>query len=291
MRHLVYDTFKDRTNMRFLTEGRVQNSQRPIWSVRRINHRIQDLGRAGYADIDQWSLAYWSTDRQDADFTLEAIKQAIVSGGIGSRRSNRIPGWRFNWQYPQPVISQVVGTGSLAQNQAYQVRVSGIDLCDNESAASIPLLVTLVAPNNTLSIRILREPYLAPLFKSYNVYINGHLQINILHPTVQLYPVATIETVVDSGAIPREPSNDNPTRWKYIRVDSYNDSVREDDITNGLFNATITLQTSTYQEKNFDQPEAVWEITGTQIVNDTPVVIAPVGPYVVQRTNKVKIGY
>lgn len=293
IRHLLYTTFQDRIaqdNMRFLTEGRVVNSQRPIWRIRRINHRTEDLGKAGYRDVDQWSINYWATNRLDADTTLQAFQQAIISGGVGSRHSNRIPGWRFSWQYPQPVVSQLSDVGSLAQGQSYEIRVSGIDLCDNESAASAPLLVPLVAPNNTLSVRILRQPFLAPLFRSYNIYVNGHLLENILHPTTQLYPVAMVGSVNPSGKLPLDPSNSVPIRWKFIRVDSYNDATREDDITDGLFNSTITMQTSTYQEKIMEQQEAIWNIGGTQIIVQ-PTPPSPTNPYLVQRTNTVKIGY
>jgi hypothetical protein len=179
---------------------------------------------------------------------LNMFERSIRHGGVYHRIVNLIPAWRFNWQYPTIFVDAVPG-GALAP-ATYQVRVSGIDLCDNESAASAPQDVVVDSTNNAISVRVPRVPYSTPLFKAFCVYVEGHKEGEVPLPPRNglLYPTALISDLLGTGDPPADPSDTLRVRWKFLRVTGYSSSSREDEIKNGVFTGNISLQTTIEQE-------------------------------------------
>jgi hypothetical protein len=286
----IWDAFATQIagGLRIETLGRVQNFTRPMVNIRSINYRAIDHGALSYVHNDQWSISYYGLDEPDVAAFETTFGRSIESNGLRNKLARRIKGYRFNWQYPQPVVTPKTVVGSALPVAQYEVRVSGIDMCDVESAASAPLLVNVVAPDNALRIRLKRQPSIGDLFKAYRVYVNGHLESTITKPLNQLYPTVVIGSLVGTGSAPLAVSENIAIRWRYLRVENYSITTREDEIQDGLFDAFITLETTVYEERERPQDEPMREITAIQQI--VPEVVAsPVNPYLVTITNPVRI--
>lgn len=281
--------------MRLETEGRLLDFTRPLWKINRISHRTVNYGAGGFRDDCQWVLEYYGLTRQEVDGTLSIFKDAMENG-LRYGDFYRIPGYRFNWRYPQPDAQPNTVLGSGIPATTYSVRVSGLDVCGNESAASLPVLVTLVSPDNAIRIRILRAPSIAPVFHAYNIYINNHLEIaGLVQPGISngqvvgglntAYAIASIESLLGNGLPPIE--DPVPVRWHFVRVESYVDSTSEDDEQDGLFNGQINMMTSVFNERDYPQADVVRHLGINIKVHPTDTPVVPVGGYIISSINQV----
>lgn len=175
-------------------------------------------------------------------------------GGKRFRLVNLIPAWRFDWQYPPVRVTPSGDAGSIPPG-TYQVRVSAVDVCDNESAASAPQEIVIEAPSNAIGVRIPRVPYSQPLFKEFRIYVDGHREgaIDLPPRTGYLYAQTVIRNLLGTGVAPADPSDTIRVRWQNLRVTGFAASSREDDIKNGVFTGNITLQTTVEQEHPHEQ--------------------------------------
>lgn len=269
-----------------------------MWSVYRINHRTHDYGAGGYSDECQWALTYNGTTRQDVDKVLSAFRNTIENG-LGYGDFYRIAAWRFNWRYIQPDVQpNTVPLISGLPAATYSIRVSGLDVCGNESAASLPVLVTLVAPSNSIRIRVLRAPALSPIFRSYNIYVNNHLEVSgLVQPGISngqvvggsnsVYAIALLTNLLGTGAAPVE--NPVPVRWRFVRIDTYTDALKEDEEQDGLFNGNVVMETTTFQER--DQPQAdMVRVLGINLkVYPTNVPVVPASSSNILSTNQITV--
>jgi hypothetical protein len=198
--------------------------------------------------VVDWTIDYYGVNRADVMDKMNALERSMKQGGKRFRLVNLIPAWRFDWQYP-PVTVAPTASGALAP-ATYSVRVSAIDLFGNESAASIPQDITLVAPDNAIGVRVPRVPYSSPLFKQFNIYVDGHHEASVDLPARDgfLYPQTVISNLLGDGPAPVEPSDTVRVRWQHLRVTSYVASSREDDVNNGVYTGNINLQTTVEQE-------------------------------------------
>jgi hypothetical protein len=181
---------------------------------------------------------------------LNAFERSIKQGGKRFRLVNLIPAWRFDWQYPPVAVNPRNVAGGHIVPGTYQVRVSAVDVCDNTSAASVPQVIVLTATDNAIGVRIPRVPYSSPLFKQYKVFVNGRQEgvVDLPYRVGLLYPEIVIKDLLGTGAAPLDPSNTVRVRWQLLRVTGWASSSREDEIKNGVFTGSITLQTTVEQE-------------------------------------------
>src|SRR5215471_20454104 len=220
---------------------------RMLWTLygvqRRAGMRVEqtisrevDRGSGIYEDQAQYAITYYGTGRGDCLKTSGLLRQYLENGGEDYSNRYLIPAWKFGWNFPQPLDIELSAGGTIPQGN-HLVRISGIDVCGNESAASEGINVT-VDGTQGLSITIPRVPWNHPLFPEYNVSVDGHLETaNVLMPTWG-YPLATVNSLTGTGPAPPEAQTSqgdlNAVRWKFLRVTMMNSTLREDPIENGV---------------------------------------------------------
>jgi hypothetical protein len=248
---------------------RVRKLQRPMIRLERTAERTKDFGSGLFQDECQYAITYYGSDRTDVDKTVATIKRYIDQGGTDYSNLNLIQGWRFGWAFPQPLDlgsrADVVGT---IPTGTYQVRISGTDHCGNESAASVAASVTLTGPNN-IYLRVPRVPWNSPLFPSYSVYVNGHLETTVAMPRWG-YPSFTLTSLLGTGIAPKETVDNagvlNTVRWRWLRVTRFSSNTREDTLNNGVWQSTITLETSFLQPRDVPQTDVIGYIRVQDVV-------------------------
>jgi len=250
---------------------RTRKLQRPQMRLERTNHRTVNLGSGLYRDDCQFAITYYGLDRMDVDKVIAEIKQFIDNGGTDYSFIDTIPAWRFGWAFPQPLdLAQdttVVGTIPAG---TYQVRISGVDRCGNESAASPNLPVVLASPGSFF-LRVPRVPWNQPLFRQYKCYVNGHLEATITMPQWG-YPTFSLTHLVGTGVAPKEMTNLdgslNAIRWRFLRVTRFASNVQEDLLNNGMWQGTITLETSIHQPRLRTQDQIIGHVDTVVTVTD-----------------------
>ena len=267
IKHAIWTLYPVNSKQRVLEE-RPNILVRPSWRVTYMTHRDEQLTSRRFRQVIDWVIDYYGSNRADVMDKMNLFERSMKQGGKRFRIVNMIPAWRFSWQYPPVSLSPSVG-GALVP-ATYQVRVSAIDICDNESAASEVQEITLVAPDNAIGVRIPRVPYSSPLFPQFKVYVNGHQEQTVELPRRDgyLYPQAVINNLLGTGPAPKEPSDTVRVRWQHLRVTGFAASSREDDITNGVFTGNITLQTTVEQEHDRVQLPPIEHIEAETTVNN-----------------------
>jgi len=247
VKHAIWNLYPIGSKTRVL-EDRPVTLVRPSWRVTYLTHRDEQLTSRRYRQIIDWTIDYYGMNRADVMDRLGAFERSMKQGGPRFRLVNLIPAWRFDWQYPPPVLAPT-GDGNIAPGK-YAVRVSAIDICDNESAASVPQDVVVAAPDDAIRVRVLRVPYSSPLFKQFRIYVNGHREavVDLSGRVGPLYPQVVIRDLLGTGPAPLDPSDTVRVRWQYLRVTGFAASNREDDVNNGVFTGNINLQTTVEQE-------------------------------------------
>jgi hypothetical protein len=267
VKHAIWQIYPVGSKARVL-ESRPNTLVRPSWRVSYLTHRDEQLTSRRYRQVVDWIIDYYGISRADVMDKMNAFERSIKFGGKRFRWVNLIPAWRFDWQYPEVVLT-TAGDGSLVPG-SYLVRVSAVDLCDNESAASVAQEVVVAAPKNSIGVRIPRVPYSQPLFKKYNVYVNGHREVSVDLPERYggaFYPQTAIKNLLGSGPAPLEPSDTVRVRWQFLRVTGYAAGSREDDVTNGVFTGNITLQTTVEQEHDREQAPLIQYVEAETTLN------------------------
>jgi len=256
VKHAIWDLYPVGAKTRVLDE-RPNVLVRPSWRITYLMQRDEQLTSRRYRQVVDWTIDYYGMNRADVMDKMNLFERSMKHGGKRHRLVNLIPAWRFDWQYPTVSLS-ALNDGAIPPG-TYQVRVSAIDACDNESAASAPQEVVIADPNNAIQVRIPRVPYSSPLFKEFKVYVDGFLQDSVDMPLRDgyLYPQVVIRNLLGSGAAPKEPSDTIRVRWQNLRVTSYAASSREDDILNGVFTGNISLQTTVEQEHDHVQAPVI----------------------------------
>jgi hypothetical protein len=252
VKHAIWELYPAGSKTRVLDE-RPTTLVRPSWRISYLNHRDEQLTSRRYRQTIDWTIDYYGMNRADVMDKINLFERSMRHGGKRHRLVNLIPAWRFDWQYPTVEIT-TLNDGAIEPG-TYQVRVSAIDVCDNESAASTPQQVEVVAPSNAMQIRVPRVPWSSPLFKEFKVYVEGHLEgaVDLPPRYGHLYPQIVIRNLLGSGAAPQEPSDTIRVRWQNLRVTGFAASSREDDVKNGVFTGNISLQTTVEQEHDHEQ--------------------------------------
>jgi len=259
VKHAIWELYPVGSKTRVLDQ-RPNTLVRPSWRISYLTHRDEQLTSRRYRQIADWTIDYYGMNRSDVMDKITLFERSMKHGGKRHRLVNLIPAWRFDWQYPEP-ITATLNDGAIAPG-TYQVRISAIDMCDNESAASAPLTVVVEAPNNAIRVRVPRVPWSSPLFKEYKIYVDGFLQGSVDLPprNSYLYPQTVIRNLLGSGNTPKEPSDTIRVRWQNLRVTGFAASSREDDISNGVFTGNISLQTTVEQEHDRVQTPTIEHI-------------------------------
>lgn len=267
VKHAIWAIYPTGSKQRVLEE-RPNILVRPSWRVSYMSHRDEQLTSRRFRQIIDWTIDYYGSNRADVMDKLNLFERSMKQGGKRFRLVNLIPAWRFSWQYPPVHTAPSVG-GNLVPG-TYQVRVSAIDICDNESAASEPQTVTLDAASNAIGVRIPRVPYSSPMFPQFKVYVNGHREQMVELPPRNgyLYPQTVITNLLGTGEAPKEPDDTVRVRWQNLRVTGFAASSREDDITNGVFTGNINLQTTVEQEHDRVQLPPIEHIEVDTTVNN-----------------------
>jgi hypothetical protein len=234
---------------------RVKQLVRPHMRLEHLSFSSRGYGRGIEQDNSLFAITYYATSRKDAEDVVDIFHNYITNGGADFGSIDLIPAWRFGWNFPQPFVES--RAGGILSAGTYEVRVSGFDICGNESAASKAMSIVLDGTNyNAIYVMIPRVPWAHPLFPSYNVFVNGHLEQAVVMPRWG-YPNVTFTTLKGTGRPPWEAidqnGNINAVRWKFLRVENFSSSIREDLIENGVFQATITLETSIMQARALPQ--------------------------------------
>ncbi len=268
VKHAIWNLYPVGSKTRVL-EDRPVTLVRPSWRVSYLTHRDEQLTSRRYRQVVDWTIDYYGNNRADVMDRIGAFERSMKQGGPRFRLVNLIPAWRFDWQYPPPIAAPT-GDGNLAPG-TYAVRVGAVDICDNESAASVPLDIVVADPNNAIRVRVLRVPYSSPLFKQYIVYVDGHREASISLPnrTGVLYPELVIRDLLGTGPAPVEPSDTVRVRWQHLRVTAFAASSREDEVKNGVFTGNINLQTTVEQEHDRVQLPAIEYIEAQTEVNSS----------------------
>ena len=266
LKHAIWSIYPVGSKQRVLEE-RPNILVRPSWRVTYLTHRDEQLTSRRFRQIVDWTIDYYGSNRADVMDKMNLFERSMKQGGPRFRLINLIPAWRFSWQYP-PVSIATSGDGFLLPG-TYEVRVSAIDICDNESAASAAQVITLASTDSAISIRIPRVPYSSPLFKQFKIYVNGHQEASVDLPYRNdlLYPQTVISNLLGTGPAPKEPDDTVRVRWQNLRVTGFAASSREDDITNGVFTGNINLQTTVEQEHDRVQLPAIEHIEAETTVN------------------------
>jgi hypothetical protein len=267
VKHAIWDLYPVGSKTRVLDE-RPNTLVRPSWRITYLNHRDEQLTSRRYRQIADWTIDYYGMNRADVMDKMNLFERNMKHGGKHHRLVNLIPAWRFDWQYP-PVSLSTLNDGSIPPG-TYQVRVSAVDICDNESAASAPQEVVIEAPNNAIRVRVPRVPWSSPLFKEFRVYVDEYQQVSVDLPPRggYLYPQIVIRNLLGSGNAPKEPSDTIRVRWQFLRVTGYAASSREDDIVNGVFTGNISLQTTVEQEHDHIQLPTIEHIEVDTTLNE-----------------------
>lgn len=249
VKHAIWDLYPIGSKARVLEE-RPGTLVRPSWRVSYLTHHDQQLTSRRYRQVVDWIIDYYGSNRMDVMDKMNAFERSIKQGGKRFRLVNLIPAWRFDWQYPPVAVNPRNDVGGNIAPGTYQVRVSAVDVCDNTSAASVPQAVVIDAPDNAIGVRIPRVPYSSPLFKQYKIFVNGRQEgaVDLPYRVGLLYPEIVIKDLLGTGAAPLDPSNTVRVRWQFLRVTAWASSSREDEIKNGVFTGSITLQTTVEQE-------------------------------------------
>lgn len=276
VKHAIWDLYPAGSKTRVLEE-RPSTLIRPSWRISYLTHRDEQLTARRYRQTVDWTIDYYGSNRMDVMDQMNAFERSIKHGGKRFRLVNLIPAWRFNWQYP-PVVATPLGSGNIAPG-TYQVRVSAIDICDNESAASVAQAVVVEDPNNAIGLRIPRVPYSSPLFKRFVIYVNGHREgaVDLPFRAGPLYAQTLITDLLGTGPAPLEPSDTVRVRWQFLRVTGYASSSREDEVKNGVFSGNISLQTTVEQEHDRVQVPPVEHLEVETTLNITDRFTITVG--------------
>lgn len=266
VKHAIWGIYPTGAKTRVL-EDRPNTLVRPSWRVTYLTHRDEQLTSRRYRQVVDWTIDYYGVNRADVMDRMNAFERSMKQGGKRFRLVNLIPAWRFDWQYPPVTVAPTVA-GTLTPG-TYHVRVSAVDICGNESAASIPQDITLVAPDDAIGVRVPRVPYSSPLFKQFKVYVNGHQEASVDLPMRDglLYPQTVITNLLGDGPVPQEPSDTVRVRWQNLRVTSYVASSREDDVNNGVYTGNINLQTTVEQEHDRVQLSPIEHIEAEVTLN------------------------
>ena len=256
IKHAIWCVYPTGSKVRVL-EDRPDVLMRPSWRVTYLTHRDEQLTSRRFRQVVDWTIDYYGMNRADTMDRLNSFERSMKFGGSRFRLVNLIPAWRFDWQYP-PVQLDTLTTGTLSP-ATYQVRVSAIDVAGNESAASVAQAVDVADPDNAIHVRVPRVPYSSPLFKQFNVFVNGSQEATIPLPdrNSYLYPETVITNLLGTGAAPKEPSDTVRVRWQNLRVTGFAASSREDDVKNGVYIGNISLQTTVEQEHDRIQLPAI----------------------------------
>ena len=275
VQHAVWSIYSTGNRVRILSE-RPEKLQRPSWRVRYLTHRTEQQSSRHFRQIADWTLDYYGTDRVDVMDKLDRFERSIMQGGSSHRLVRLIPAWRYLWQFPQITATPVTDVaGTLIAGDTYHVRVSGVDVCGNESAASVEQLVLLPVGTDAINIRIPRIPYSQPLFKNYHVYVDGHREAILpsVEPQGLLYPQVVITGLLGSGAAPLNPSDTVRVRWAFLRVTGFASGIREDDVDNGVFTGNVHLQTTMEAEHDRVQAPAIQHVEALASIPDDSFTI------------------
>jgi hypothetical protein len=240
---------------------------RPMMRLEQTISREVDRGNYMKEDQVQYAITYYGTSRADCAKIISLINSYVEFGGEDYENRYLIQAWKFGWNFPAPVSIELRAGGTVP-NGDHTVRISGVDVCGNESAASLSQTVTMGTGNNSFNIVIPRVPWVHPLFPSYFVYVDGHQEISTLMPKWN-YPAAEINGLSGTGHPPLEATtiqgDQNAVRWKFLRVTSLGNVIREDTVENGAFQSTMTLETSMIQARILPQVP-IMENLGLDIV-------------------------
>jgi len=247
-----------------IEDKRSRQLVRPSMRLEQTIHREVDRGYGIKEDQVQYAITYYGVNRSDCFKAVSKLEHYVEFGGAQYENRYLIQAWKFGWNFPAP-LSVTLVTGTVPAGD-HQVRVSGIDVCGNESAASLPTAVTTTGPQG-FDIIIPRVPWNHPLFPSYNVYVDGHLEGNVAMPQWG-YPEITISSLTGTGSPPLEASNPqgdlNAVRWKFLRVYVLASVIREDPVENAVFQSTTTMETSMIQARIQPQ-DPIMEVLGLDI--------------------------
>jgi hypothetical protein len=250
---------------------------RPSWRVTYLTHRTEQVNSRKYRQVVDWVIDYYGSNRIDVMDKLDLFERSFKQGGENHRLVNLIRAWRTDWQFPPVVLTPLTETTGTVPEGDHLVRVSGVDVYGNESAASVAQTVTLGSGQNAIKVRIPRIPYSSPLFKSYTVYVDGHEEGHASLPArgLQLYPQVVITNLLGTGAAPPDPTDTVSVRWAFLRVTGYAASSREDDINNGVFTGNISLQTTVEQEHERKQVDTIQhlEVDTTILPSDSFTIV------------------
>lgn len=267
VKHAIWDLYPVGSKTRVIDE-RPGTLVRPSWRISYLTHRDEQLTSRRYRQVIDWTIDYYGSNRMDVMDKINMFERSMKHGGKRFRLVNLIPAWRFGWQYP-PVVVTPIADGAIAPG-TYQVRVSAVDACGNESAASAPQEVVIEAPNNAIKIRIPRVPYSSPLFKEFRIYVDGHREgaVDLPLRSSYLYPQVVIRNLLGTGVAPAEPSDTIRVRWQNLRVTGFAASSREDDVKGGVFTGNISLQTTVEQEHPHEQVPVVGRLEVETTLNE-----------------------
>jgi len=236
-----------------IEDKRYRQLTRPSIRVEQTINREVDRGNYMKEDQVQYAITYYGTSRSDCLKAVSKLQGYIEYGGEDYKNRYLIQAWKFGWNFPQPVAIEPRAGGTIPKGD-HMVRISGIDECGNESAASLGSLVTLDGTQG-FNVVIPRVPWVHPVFPQYNVYVDGHLEANVLMPTWN-YPSSEIYGLAGTGQSPLEAisgGEQNAVRWKFLRVTQLASTIREDGVENGVFQSTTTLETSMIQARILPQ--------------------------------------
>lgn len=279
IKHAIWNSYVVGSKVRVL-DTRPDTLVRPSWRISYLTHRDQQITPRMYRQIVDWTIEYYGNNRADVMDRLQMLERIFKQGGNNHRLVNLIPAWRFDWQYPQVFVTpQTDVAGTLMVGTTYHIRVSGIDVCDSESAASVEQTIVLGPGENAFKVRIPRVPYSQPLFKQYNVYVDGHKEATVTTPNRNglLYPEVVVKGLLGTGAAPTDPSDTVRVRWMFLRVTGYASSSREDEVRNGVFTGNVSLQTTIEQEHDRVQAPAIEQIGVTAQLPDGEAFFITVG--------------
>src|SRR3954470_5577483 len=137
-----------------IEKERVDKLIRPHMRLEQLSHRSNDRGSGMWLDEVLYAITIYGKNRMDTSKMVTKIQQYLENGGSDYSNLYTIQGWRFGWSFPQPYV-ELRADGTVPVGD-HMLRVSGIDICGNESAASVQQVITLVDGTQSFEVRIPR---------------------------------------------------------------------------------------------------------------------------------------
>lgn len=173
--------------------------------------------------------------RYNMMFLTDDFEQAEDMGAfIGQNLANRrwkIAGWLHDFVYPDPIVSNVAGGGTVPLGD-YFVAVSGLGMIDDiESLPSVAQQVTLASTGH-IRIIIPRYPRGLNFFRKYNVYVGSSattMKLTADSPITSDEFTTTVN-LVDSVPVGASPPTQSDVPYRPISVlpESFTHSVLQE---------------------------------------------------------------